>query len=66
MRMLKAVTAAAVGGALAFAGPADAAGTKRVVVDRDVVANEFSVDCGEFGPYSFENIVSGTQRFQVT
>lgn len=66
MKMPKAVAAAAVVGTLALAGPADAAGTKRVVVDRAVAAYEFRVNCADFGPYDFDNIVQGRQRQQVT
>lgn len=66
MRMLKTMAAAAAIGTFALAGSADAAGTKRVVVERSVQAYDFKVDCGEFGPYGFDNIVKGTQRAQVT
>lgn len=66
MRMLKAAVAAAVGGTLALAGPADAAGTKRVVVERSVQQYEFAIPCGDFGPYGFANLVEGEQRAQVT
>jgi hypothetical protein len=66
MKMLKAAVAAAVGGTLALAGPADAAQTKRVVVDRGVDQYEFAIDCADFGPFGFENIVTGQQRVQVT
>jgi len=66
MRMFRAVAAAAVAGTLALGGSAQAAGTKRVVVDRGVVPYEFDIDCAEFGPYSFENQVKGQQRQQVT
>ncbi len=66
MKMLRAVTLAAVGATLAFTGAAAAAGTKRVVVERSVQPYEFSVDCGDFGPYGFDNVVEGRQRAQVT
>jgi hypothetical protein len=65
MKMLKAAVAAAVGGTLALAGPADAAQTKRVVVERGVDQYKFAIDCADFGPFGFENIVEGEQHAQV-
>lgn len=66
MKMLKTMAAAAVAGTFALAGQAGAADTKRVVVERSVQSYDFRVDCSEFGPHEFENVVEGTQRAQVT
>jgi hypothetical protein len=66
MKILKTAVAAAIGGTLAFAGAADAAGTKRVVVERSLQQYEFTIPCGDFGPYGFSNIVEGEQRAIVT
>jgi hypothetical protein len=63
--MLKALALAA-GGLLAIGGTADAAGTQRVVVDRFTEPYSFNIDCADFGPYDFENVVVGTQHQQVT
>ncbi|HVF79590.1 MAG TPA: hypothetical protein VNA28_14940 [Solirubrobacteraceae bacterium] len=51
---------------LALGGSAGAAGKKRVVVDRYSAPYEFAIDCSQFGPYSFDNVVSGHERKQVT
>lgn len=66
MRMLKTMAVAAAAGTFALAGSADAAGTKRVVVERSVQSYDFRVDCSRFGPHAFDNVVQGTQRAQVT
>jgi len=51
--------------ALVPAAPAAAAPTERIVVERFVEPYEFTIDCSEFGPYAFENLVSGIQRIRV-
>jgi hypothetical protein len=53
---------------VAIAAPtAGAAGKQRVVVDRFSEPYGFSIDCGEFGPYGFDNVVDGRrQRVSVT
>ena len=61
-----AVIAAAGAVALGQASSAGAAGKQRVVVDRFSDTYEFAVDCSEFGPYDFDNLVDGRQRVQVT
>jgi hypothetical protein len=48
------------------AAPAGAARTERVVVDRFSDTYDLAIDCGEFGPYAFENLVSGRERVRVT
>ena len=65
MRSIKGAVAAA-GCLLAFAGSAGAAGKQRVVVDRYSEPYEFAIDCSDFGPYGFDNVVSGHERKQVT
>ena len=52
--------------ALANTGPAGAAAKQRVVVDRFSEDYEFAIDCGEFGPYEFDNEVVGHERIAVT
>ena len=66
MKMLRTMAAAAAAGTFALAGSAAAADTKRVVVERSVQSYDFRIDCSEFGPHDFENVVQGTQRAQVT
>jgi hypothetical protein len=51
---------------LASGTTAGAAAKHRDVVDRFSEPYAFAVDCGEFGPYAFENLVAGRQRVQVT
>lgn len=65
MRSIK-IAAAATGCMLALGGSAGAAGKHRVVVDQVNEPYEFTIDCSDFGPYSFDNIVSGHQRVRVT
>lgn len=64
MRKIK-VAAAAAGIVLACGGSAGAAGKQRVVVERFSESYEFAIDCADFGPYSFENLVSGDQKVSV-
>ncbi len=52
--------------ALAATAPAHAEGKQRVVVERFSQPYEFAVPCGDFGPYAFDNLVSGTEHVQVT
>ncbi len=52
--------------ALANTGPAAAAAKQRVVVDRFSEDYAFAIDCGDFGPYGFDNEVVGHQRVAVT
>jgi hypothetical protein len=56
------VAAALVATAVAHAG----GGKERVVVDSFVGDYAFAIDCGEFGPYAFENEVAGSGRERVT
>lgn len=65
MRSIK-IAAAAAGCMLALGGSAGAAGKHRVVVDQVNEPYAFTIDCSEFGPYSFDNIVSGHERRRVT
>ena len=65
MRSIK-VAAVAAGCVLALGGSAGAAGKQRVVVDRYSEPYEFAIDCSEFGPHDFDNLVSGHERKQVT
>ncbi len=64
MKVLYAV--AVVAASLAAAAPAGAAGKHRIVVDRFNDSYELAVDCSEFGPYEFSNLVSGQERVKVT
>jgi hypothetical protein len=52
--------------ALAATAPAHADGKQRVVVDRFSDSYELAVPCADFGPYTFDNVVSGIQHVQVT
>jgi hypothetical protein len=61
-----AITALSLVCGLGAATSAEAAGTKRIVVDSFVDEFEFAIDCGEFGPYDFDNLVSGVQRLRIT
>lgn len=63
-RLLPAVVVAMC--ALASTAPAQAEGKKRVVVDRGSESYEFAVPCADFGPYTFDNVVSGRQHVKVT
>lgn len=64
MRKLS-ITALAATCALAPAAPAEAAGKQRVLAERFVEPYEFAIDCADFGPYDFENLVDGVQRIRV-
>ncbi len=65
MRLFKALALAA-GALFALAGSAGAAGTKRVVVERANVPYELVIDCADYGPHDFANVVTGTQHLQIT
>ena len=59
--------ASAVMAALAVVSVAAAAsGKQRLIVDQFSDSYSFAVDCADFGPYDFENLVSGRERIQVT
>ena len=60
-----AIAALTAGLALVAAAPAGAAGKQREVVERFTEPYAFSVDCGDFGDYDFDNVVSGVQRIQL-
>jgi hypothetical protein len=47
---------------LGLAAPAQAGGLQRTVVAQITAPYEFVVDCSAFGPYDFENRVSGEFR----
>ncbi len=65
--MTSPIAAAALAASLILAGPAAAAPrTERVVVDRFSDTYDFAIDCGEFGPYAFDNHVVGRERVRVT
>ena len=57
--------AAAAVAVLGSSATAQGAMKERVVVERFTDSFAFSIDCAEFGPYAFENQVSGTQRIRV-
>ena len=59
------VTALAATCVFGSAASADAAGKQRVLVDRFVEPYEFPVPCADFGPWEFDNLVSGVQRIRV-
>ena len=63
--MTRPIAAAVLAASLIVAAPAGAARTERVVVDRFTDTYEFPVDCSEFGPYAFDNLVSGRQHVRV-
>jgi len=52
--------------ALTATVPAHAEGKQRVVVERFSDSYELAIPCGEFGPYAFDNLVSGREHVQVT
>jgi hypothetical protein len=52
--------------ALAAVGSAGAAGKERVVVDHFVEPYAFAVSCAPYGPYTFDNLVSGREHVRVT
>jgi hypothetical protein len=52
--------------ALGLAAPSQAAQKHREVVERIDEDGGFSIDCGEFGPYDFDNIVAGHQWVTIT
>jgi hypothetical protein len=67
--MRKARKLVAVLGAAAMlvpAGMASAGGKERVLVESFTESYAFAVDCGDFGPYAFENEVEGSARVRVT
>jgi hypothetical protein len=64
--MTRPIAAAVLAASLIVAAPAGAARMERVVVDRFSDTYELAIDCGEFGPYAFENLVSGRERVRVT
>lgn len=66
--MLKSLVAIASGVVILIAaGVADASkGKTRTVVDRFSGPYAFNIDCGDFGPYEFENLVAGHERIRVT
>jgi hypothetical protein len=64
--MTSPIAAAAIAASLILAGPAAASSrTERVVVDRFTDHYDLAVDCSEFGPYSFENLVTGREHVRV-
>lgn len=52
--------------ALGVVAPSQAAQKHREVVERIDEDGGFTVDCGEFGPYEFSNIVAGHQWLTIT
>ena len=64
--MTRPIAAAVLAASLIVAAPAGAARTERVVVERFSDTYELAIDCGEFGPYAFDNLVSGRERVRVT
>lgn len=65
--MTSPIAAAAIAASLILAGPAAAASrTERVVVDRFSDTYDLAIDCSEFGPYAFDNLVVGRERVRVT
>lgn len=66
MKITAPAVTAAVLALLFVAAPAGAAGKHRVVVDRFADSYELGIDCSEFGPYEFENLVVGHERVLVT
>jgi hypothetical protein len=64
--MTRPIAAAVLAASLIVAAPAGAARTERVVVDRFSDTYDLAIDCGEFGPYAFDNLVSGRERVRVT
>lgn len=66
MSKLRIAAVAAVGALATAATPADAAKYERVLVDRFTHPYDFGIDCAEFGPYEFTNLVEGRERVKVT
>jgi hypothetical protein len=52
--------------ALGVVAPSQAAQKHREVVERIDEDGGFTVDCGEFGPYDFDNVVAGHQTVTIT
>ncbi len=52
--------------AFGVAAPSQAAQKHREVVERLDEEGGFTVDCGEFGPFDFDNVVAGHQRVTIT
>jgi hypothetical protein len=63
--MTRPICAAAIAASLLVAAPAGAAQTERVVVERHSDTYEFPIDCAEFGPFAFDNLVSGREHVRV-
>ena len=63
--MTRPIAAAVLAASLIVAAPAGAARTERVVVDRFSDTYEFPVPCSDFGPYAFDNLVSGREHVRV-
>ena len=55
-----------VGAAFGVAAPSQAAQKHREVVERLDEDGGFTVDCGEFGPFGFDNVVTGHQIVRIT
>lgn len=51
---------------LGVVAPSQAASKHREVVERIDEDGGFTVDCGEFGPYDFDNVVAGHQKVVIT
>jgi hypothetical protein len=62
----KLVAAMGLAAVLVPAGVASANGKERVLVESFTESYAFAVDCGDFGPYAFENEVGGSARVRVT
>ena len=60
------VAALWVAAVLVPAGVANVNGKERVLVESFTESYAFAVDCGDFGPYAFENEVEGSARVRVT
>ena len=63
--MTRPIAAAVLAASLLVAAPAGAARTERVVVDRFSDTYDLAIDCSEFGPFAFDNLVSGRERMRV-
>ena len=66
MRKLSLATAAAALCVFGTGASAEAAGTKRIVVEQFSQTYELAVDCRPFGPYDFDVLVSGREHVTVT
>ena len=55
-----------VGLATLVPAPAVAAAQERQVVARFTAPFEDTIDCGEYGPYDFDDVFSGWQRLSIT